>query len=84
MKAKCCRCFKLISCQTRFNIFSFLQKHPKSTIGKLVTMTKLRQPTVSFHVDALNKKGLVKKTKKGRQVFCELCQKCKNCPLFSG
>lgn len=47
-------------------------------------MTKLRQPTVTFHVNQLTKLGLVNKEKKGREVYCQLSEGCDpSCVLFS-
>lgn len=82
MQDKCFYCFRTISCQNRFKIFQYLQKKPRSTISKLVKLTGLRQPTVTFHINALCEEGLVKKSKAGRNVLCQTCQKCDNCPLF--
>ena len=63
MKYGCINCFKLLSTKQRFNIFEFLKKRGKlkTTISDLVKLTKLRQPTVTFHVNKLAKKGIVKK-----------------------
>ncbi|OGD53319.1 hypothetical protein A3J78_00150 [Candidatus Beckwithbacteria bacterium RBG_13_35_6] len=85
MKYGCINCFKLLSTKQRFNIFEFLKKRGKlkTTISDLVKLTKLRQPTVTFHVNKLAKKGIVKKLKVGRQVYCQTHKKCDNCPLFA-
>ncbi|MFC1711341.1 winged helix-turn-helix domain-containing protein [Patescibacteria group bacterium] len=84
MKYGCINCFKILSTKKRFNIFQYLKekKGQKVNISSLVKLTKLRQPTVTFHVNKLAKKGIVKKYKAGREVFCQVHKKCDNCPLF--
>ena len=83
MKKNCFNCFKTIAVKTRFQIFNFLKNHPRVTVNNLVKLTSLRQPTVTFHINQLSKKGLLKKSKVGRFVFCQLHQRCHPCPLFN-
>lgn len=83
MKNKCVHCFKAISVKARFDIFNFLLKQKDGvTVSRLTEFTSLRQPTVSFHIDKLEKTGLVKKYKKGREVYCKVNSLCPNCPLI--
>jgi DNA-binding transcriptional ArsR family regulator len=84
MKPSCSFCFKLLSTPKRFKIFEFLKNsgQKKINITDLVNLTKLRQPTVTFHVNQLAKRGIVKKIKAGREVYCQVHKKCDNCPLF--
>lgn len=83
MKIKCFNCFKVISVSTRFKIFNFLKDNPDGvTVNRLVKLTKLKQPTVTFHLNELEKYGLLKKQKHGQEVLCFLKQECTVCPLF--
>ncbi len=83
MRVKCAQCFKVVSVPTRFKIFEFLkQAGKKTTVSNLVKLTSLRQPTVTFHVNKLEKAGLLKKHKEGRTVFCEKTKVCAKCPLY--
>jgi DNA-binding transcriptional ArsR family regulator len=84
LKPKCRKCFEVISVPTRFKIFNFLKINVEGvTIKTIVKLTKLRQPTVTFHISEMEKNGLVKKTRSGKEVFCFLKQSCELCPLFS-
>jgi len=82
LKYDCCGCFRTMACQSRFKIFEHLKKKGKTTVSSLVRLLKLRQPTVSFHLNKLAKRGLVKKQRVGREVYCQLHKKCDDCPLF--
>lgn len=84
LKPKCRKCFEVISDPTRFKIFNFLKENKEGAIiSSIVNMTKLRQPTVTFHISTMAKSGLVTKNRKGREVLCFLKQPCEQCPLFS-
>ena len=83
MKAKCLDCFKVISVSTRFKIFNFLQDNPDGvTVSRLVKLTNLRQPTITFHLNELEKYGLLRKERNGQETLCFLKQNCVVCPLF--
>lgn len=84
IKSKCVTCFQIIAVPTRFKIFIYLRENDKGvSINKLVKLTSLKQPTVTFHVNELEKGGFVKKVRNGKEVFCYLKQSCNSCPLFS-
>lgn len=83
MKTKCLKCLKAISVPTRFKIFNFLLSSSKGvTVKRLVELTHLRQPTVTFHLNELEKYGLLTKERNGQEVLCSLKQNCEVCPLF--
>lgn len=83
MKDKCAKCFKAVGTPARLKIFMSLQKNSgKIDVTNLVKLTKLRQPTVTFHINALVKVGLVKKVKEGRNVYLTLAPHCADCPLY--
>lgn len=85
VKTKCVGCFKVLSIKARYKMFDYLKEHPsKVTVSELVKLTKLRQPTVTFHVNQLSRVGLIKKERNGREVFCILSRGCNDeCMLFS-
>jgi DNA-binding transcriptional ArsR family regulator len=82
LKCDCCQCFQTMACDSRFKIFEYLKKKGKATVSSLVKFLGLRQPTVTFHLNQLKKRGLVKKVRVGREVYCQLHKKCDPCPLF--
>jgi len=83
MKQMCPDCFEALSVKSRFEIFEYLKKHKKgTTISELVDVVNLRQPTVTFHIQRLIERGIVKTEKKGREVYCYAYKKCSRCPLF--
>jgi len=84
LKLKCQKCFAIISVPARFKIYYYLKDKPSgATVNDLVELTKLRQPTVTFHLNALKKQNLILKTRNGKEVLCVIKPGCDNCPLFS-
>lgn len=84
MKLQCRKCFEILSVETRFKIFNFLKDRSEgASISELVELTKLRQPTITFHVNAMEENGLLLKKRIGKEVICVLKQSCDECPLFS-
>ena len=81
---KCRECFEVLAVPARFKIFTHLKENNSPLIvSKLVELTRLRQPTVTFHLDKLEKAGLIKKEKTGKLVFCHINRKCNDCLLFN-
>ena len=82
-KKICPECFNLIGEDTRMKIVQFLRKKPSNVkeVGKHFTLT---QPTISHHLKALKKMGMVFSKKKGREIFYFLNAKypCRKCSLF--
>lgn len=84
LQSKCIKCVQALSAKARFTIYQKLLSEGKPmTVGQLVKLTKLRQPTVSFHIQELVASGLVSRKKEGRQVLCAAHPECKDCP-FTG
>lgn len=83
LQQRCVKCFKSVSEETRFNILEFLKKAKKGVnIARLVELTKLRQPTVTFHINKMAEVGLVEKKRVGREVICKMKSPlCAGCPL---
>jgi DNA-binding transcriptional ArsR family regulator len=84
MEKVCVACFKALSTPARFEIFERLKREKNGLlVSELVGFTKLRQPTVSFHVNELVAHGLAEKSRRGREVCCRARKKCRHCPLFA-
>ena len=84
MKPKCLNCLKSIAVPARFQIFYHLMKAKKqSPVSSLGKLTGLRQPTVTFHLNQLQKAGLIAKNRVGKNVFCRLSAHCAHCPLYA-
>ncbi len=65
----CTECFKSLSVQSRMDIYSFLNEHGPSTVNQIVDIIKLRQPTVSYHLKGMEKNGILKSEKRGKEVL---------------
>jgi predicted transcriptional regulator len=83
MKKICRGCYKTLAVKTRFDIYSYLLKsHKDNNINDIVSFAHLRQPTVTFHINELEKAGLIKKQKKGREVIIKVERKCADCVMY--
>lgn len=73
----------MISDNTRSKIIQKLKKSPQKA-GKIDDCFSQTQPTISYHLKALEKLGIVFAQKKGREVFYYLNKKypCKKCLIF--
>lgn len=63
--------FKGFGDQSRLLILAIISKGPK-TVTKIVEETKLSQPNASAHLACLLECGLIRKEKRGREVFYEV------------
>jgi DNA-binding transcriptional ArsR family regulator len=66
--------FKGLADQSRLLILSVILDKPK-TVTEIVGKTKLSQPNTSAHLACLLECGLIRKEKKGREVFYEVSTK---------
>lgn len=66
--------FKGFADQSRLLILSVISDEPK-TVTEIVDKTKLSQPNTSAHLACLLECGLIRKEKKGREVFYEVSSK---------
>jgi len=57
----------------RLRILNHLRTHGECTIGALVEVVGLSQPSVSRHVSVLRREGLIGSRREGNQMFCSLC-----------
>ena len=77
---KCPQCLKIISEGTRSKIIGQLKKGPNKA-GKIEEAFRLTQPTISYHLRALVKLGIISGKKNGREIYYYLNKKypCKKC-----
>lgn len=66
--------FKGFADQSRLSILEAILDGPK-TVSEIVKATKLSQPNTSAHLSCLLDCGLVRKEKKGREVFYQISVK---------
>lgn len=66
--------FKGFADQSRLSILEAILEGPK-TVSEIVKTTKLSQPNASTHLSCLLDCGLVRKEKKGREVFYRISMK---------
>ena len=66
--------FKGFADQSRLLILSTILDRPR-TVSEIVDETKLSQPNTSAHLACLLECGLIRKEKKGREVFYEVSGK---------
>lgn len=80
---KCPDCLTLLGENTRNKIIQQLRKKP-SRVSDIEANFSLTQPTISYHLKALKKLGMVLCKKQGREIYYFLNRKypCKKCFLF--
>lgn len=84
----CSICFDALADKTRLQVLETVKKGKKLSVGEVVRRFDLRQPTISYHLDVLEKAGLVKSEKQARKVKYSLKNKpgkkpaCLACPVI--
>jgi DNA-binding transcriptional ArsR family regulator len=73
---KCANCFKSLGVSARIDIFTFLRSRGEATVGELVELVSLTQPTVSYHLKEMKGLGLLKSRKRGKEVYYSVNTKC--------
>ena len=76
VKESCTSCFKALSVPSRMRIFSFLEENKKANVSEVVSIVGLRQPTVSYHLKEMERDGLLKSERKGKEVFYSISHFC--------
>jgi len=61
---------------SRRKIFEYLYLEGDKTVGEITKKLKLRQPTISYHLKMMEKEGLLKAKKKGREVYYQIKLTC--------
>ena len=76
--ALCTGCFKSLGVPSRMQIYKILKENNKIPVTKIAEIVDLTQPTVSYHLKEMEESGLLKRIKKGKEVFYELNTECPN------
>ena len=82
-KKLCPSCLGLIGDNTRVKIIRNLKKGSHN-VSKIAECFCLTQPTISHHLRALERMGMIFSKKIGRETYYSLNKKypCKNCQIF--
>jgi len=59
-------------------IYTFLFASGSACVSDIVDLIKLKQPTISYHLKEMERSGLVKGQKKGKEVYYSLTKMCKH------
>jgi DNA-binding transcriptional ArsR family regulator len=60
-------------------IYTFLKQKGSASVSELVSVVKLTQPTVSYHLKEMKDSGLLVSEKKGKEVFYAISG---TCPIY--
>lgn len=84
LTSDCSGCFAGLSCGTRMEIITLLQKKKQMSVTDIAKHFKLAQPTVTHHLKFLEEVGLLTSKKEGRKVYYSLHPECdnKDCHIF--
>lgn len=84
LTSACASCFAGLSCQARIGIINLLQKKGETSVLEIAKHFKLKQPTITHHLQYLKEAGVLSSKKKGRKVYYSINPKCKNkeCNIF--
>lgn len=66
------KCFKALGDSARLRIVAQLAAHAELNVSELVEALEVSQPLISWHLRRLEKVGLVKVRREGRQAYCSL------------
>ena len=50
-------------------IYKYLKETGKHTVSEIVEIAKLKQPTVSYHLNTMKEAGLLDSEKQGKKVY---------------
>ncbi len=75
-RIKCTKCFKSLGIDARIEMYAFLAEHGETTVGDLVDLVGLTQPTVSYHLKDMKKLGLLSSRKSGKEVYYSVDHSC--------
>jgi DNA-binding transcriptional ArsR family regulator len=74
----CTDCFKSLGTGSRMKIYTYLHEKGPETVSNVVKIAGLRQPTVSYHLRDMEKKGLLSARKSGKEVYYSVNDQCRN------
>lgn len=82
--SSCASCFAGLSCQARIGIINLLQEKREMSVLEIAKHFKLKQPTITHHLQYLREAGVLSSKKKGRKIFYFINPKCKpeECSIF--
>jgi DNA-binding transcriptional ArsR family regulator len=72
----CTKCFNTLGVSSRMRIYRFLRDKGEETVGAVVNIIKLTQPTVSYHLKEMKESGLLKSRKSGKEVYYSINPDC--------
>ena len=76
MKTQCSKCFRNLGVNSRADIYEYIESRGPVNVTDTTKHTKLKQPTVSYHLKEMNESGLLKKILKGKEVFYSVNADC--------
>ncbi len=84
LSSACAGCFAGLSCQARIEIINLLQEKGEMSVMEIAKHFKLKQPTITHHLQYLKEAGVLASKKKGRKVYYFITDKCKKgeCGIF--
>ena len=81
-KEYCVECFKSLGVPAKYKIFVHLRDNGETTVGSLVELVGLTQPTVSYHLKGMQQHGLLTSRKAGKEVYYSVNLMCPNYNKF--
>lgn len=82
---QCYLCLSTAADPSRIFILEYLKKNKEASLNDIVKKIKLRQPTVTFHINKMVESGMINKKKQGREVFLTIHKRyvrCDTCPIM--
>jgi len=61
---------------SRRKIYEYLTLYGEKTVNEITQFIKLRQPTVSYHLQQMKKEGILTSRKQGREVYYRIKAQC--------
>ena len=72
----CSHCFSNLAVSSRMQIFVFLKDNGPKTVSEIVEQTILSQPTVSYHLKAMEIDSLLSKKRMGKEIYYQVSENC--------
>jgi DNA-binding transcriptional ArsR family regulator len=68
----CIHCFRSLGINSRMIIYSYLKGCREANVTQITSQVRLKQPTVSYHLQQMQEQGLLVRTKRGKEVIYSL------------